>query len=106
MARNTDAGDDPMELTGVTPPPEFARPLHQSGLRIVLMNWIPAKSFSLPVTLMQSFALAMAATIISRPLPGRPAALPSAISRAQMSPTLSSKVSIGPSPSQTVKFAE
>jgi hypothetical protein len=46
---------------------------------------IPSKSFSLSVTTRQSFAMAMAATIVSRLLRGRPFIFPSAISRAQTS---------------------
>lgn len=51
--------------------------------RIGLTIFTPAKSRSLSVTTTQSFASAMAATIISSGLRGRPCAAPSAIRRAQ-----------------------
>jgi NADPH:quinone reductase len=58
--------------------------------RIGLTIRSPAKSFSLSVTTMHPFAPATAAMIMSSALRGRPAAFPSAISRAQIRPAFSS----------------
>ncbi len=63
-----------------------AYPTVRSGL----MTLRPTKSFSLFVTMMQSFASATAAMIVSSGLRGLPLAAPSDISRAQMSAALSS----------------
>src|SRR5258708_10942733 len=69
---------------------------HRRGLTISM----PAKSFSLSVTTIQSLASAIAAIIVSRALPGLPFAVPSAIRRAQIRPALSSNASTRPSKSE------
>ena len=61
-----------------------------------LMNFNPAKSFSLSVATTQLLASAVAATIMSSALRGRPLAVPSAISRAQIRAAFSSKASTRP----------
>lgn len=78
----------------------YRRSLHPASslalLRSGLIILIPSKSFSLSVTTTQSWAPATAATIISSPLRGRPATLPSAINLAQISAALSSNDSTRP----------
>ena len=68
---------------------------HRRGLTISM----PAKSFSLSVTTIQSLASAIAAIIASRALRGLPFAVPSAIKRAQIRPALSSNGSTRPAKS-------
>ena len=67
----------------------------RSGLTILK----PAKSFSLSVTMTQSFASATAAIIMSSGLRGRPFAVPSDISRGQMSAAFSSNDRMRPAKS-------
>ena len=64
--------------------------------RIGLKTFSPAKWLSFSVTITQLFASAIAAMIMSSGLRGRPFAVPSAISRAQISPDLSSNASTLP----------
>jgi hypothetical protein len=75
--------------------PHF-RQFGHDGARNGLTIFNPAKSFSLSVTTTHSLASAMAAMIMSRALLGRPFAVPSAISRPQISPAFSSNVSTRP----------
>lgn len=60
------------------------------------MNFRPPKCFSLSVTTMQSFASAMAASIMSNALRGFPVRVPSAMIRPQMIAACSSKERIRP----------
>ena len=78
----------------ISTPPVFA-PTRQLA-RMGLMIFRPAKCFSFSVTITQSFASAIAAMIMSSGLRGRPFAVPSAISRAQMRLALSSNGSTRP----------
>ena len=68
----------------------------QIAVRKGLTIFTPAKSFSLSVATTQSFASATAAMIMSSALRGRPIAVASAISRAQMSAAVSSNARTRP----------
>src|SRR5438046_4925679 len=82
MTVSATTGTYPLSLHDALPIYIFAagKP-HRSGLTISM----PAKSFSLSVTTIQSLATAIDAMIVSRALRGLPFAVPSAIKRAQRS---------------------
>ncbi len=78
--------DDVESIAAPTNINRHLRPFGHDGARNGLTIFNPAKSFSLSVTTTHSFASPMAAMIMSSALLGRPFAVPSAISRAQISP--------------------
>lgn len=70
---------------------EFAVEVLSDRFLSLRTDLIPAKCFSLSVTIVQPLDSATAAMIMSKALRGRPAAVPSAISLAQTRPAFSSK---------------